>query len=218
MFRKIIPLLFCLLILNCKPAVRKEQTSDPQLAVVVRTFKQLLDSGSYKAARSFVEEHIDNTRFLREMLGKYIPDSEPHKISDFFRSYTHSAKGVALTEEINQLAGKIAIADVEGFERYFLQIKDRVQQVKELYVKRNALVINAPTSNGDLHYKLLVEARNDFDKWRRNVDKLLRKNVLKHEKTQKLGFSERIRKQLLEISVELKRLHSSIGMRPEHIP
>lgn len=213
----LLPVLLFSCCFGCRPIVRQEPASAVQVAVAVNGFKQLMESRNYKAARKFITSHLDknNKHLARETIGSYLKEGNQAGISDFLRSYTHSAHAVVLDKEINDLIARIATSDSEqDIAKLLTQVEERTYQIKSLYFQRDRVLVTTPP--GKESYGLMIETRNDFDSWSRGMQEKLNLSVRKYAQRTGINWPEKLRARLLEMHDSLAAFYRSIGLRPLH--
>lgn len=169
---------------GCKPITRQEPVSKEQIAFVVNTFRQLLDSNAYKAAREFITAHLNknNKHLAGEAIRKYLQNDNTDGISNFLRSYTHSYPSVVRNKEIDDLAASIATSNNEQeVVELLAQVDARAQQIKSFYVERNRALTTIRPREAHNH-GLIMEARDDFAVWIKELRGKLLDNLEMHRK------------------------------------
>ena len=205
------------LVLSCKPIARQEPTSEAQIVRGVRFFKKLMDGDYFKEARHFLITNLNKkeTLLTREAVNSYLADGNYAKFGDLLRSYTHSAPAVALNHKLDQFIASIAVSksdrEVAGL---LTQVEEYIGRVELLYTQRNRVFLTAPQS-GDDNYRLLLAMRDDFDSWRRALQKNIDKSMHKYARQTGDLWPENLRARVVDLRDRLKFFHHRLGVRPE---
>lgn len=208
------------LVLSCKPIARQEPASEAQIALGVRTFKQMMDGNKLKPARRFLTTNLDKKEIflVRESVDAYLADGNNYaRFGDLLRSYTHSAPAVALNNKLDNLIASIAVSkndrEVAGL---LTQVERYIERVESLYLQRNRVFLTT-RQHGDDNYQLLLDMRNDFGSWRRSLQQDLDKSMRKYTSQTGAFWPENFRARIIDLRQQLESFNNQLGIRSDRV-